>query len=407
MPRSHRTYNRISSTHDTDDDHVSSNSPRNEPYDDNETTTLPPTIHNEINITLLDGAQTKFSIAADPKWKVSQFKIASSIVTKVPPESQRLIHMGKLLMDTHTLEESGIDQSDVIVHLFPKPNVVMIHTADEETSTSLPDINDHSEGGAHIPQIRVDAEEAARRSQILILSSQEIFEAQHRVKIFCFLLMILTSMELLTLITLYLGEVDDDEYSPSIETPPGNPTDTVPHSTGATIRTWQDSDYADALISGFGFYVSLLGIKATTENTVQLARWYFVCLVIAGIANNVYYYYLNVTQMVKNSEERNQNLDDASLYGGSFVGILVPLTVWCMCILRAYQFHFLIREAEREAQERSSSSSVESALHTASSNNDNRYDRGVLPYGSGENSPVTSSSTNNDLELQVEQGVST
>lgn len=371
MPRSHRSYSRIAITQDNDDPTSNPNSPLSEPlspsssFDDIESN-LPP-IYHEINITLLDGAQTKFSISADPQWKVSQLKEASAVVTKVPPESQRLIHMGKLLVDSKTLEESGITESDVIVHLFPKPNVVINPSGDGEEDTTANEEN-VTHDGAHIPQIVLDADEAARRSQILILSSHEIFEAQHRVKIFSFLLMIISSMELLTLMTLYIG-VDDDypgsSSSSGMETPPGNPTDMTPTNTGMTVRTWQDSDYADTAISAFGFYVSLLGIKATTENTLQLARRYLVCLVIAGIANNIYYYYLNINQMEKTAEERNKDLDDASLYGGSFVGILLPLTVWTMCIVRAYQFQLLIREAELEAQERNGGANDEEGGSTS------------------------------------------
>eukprot|EP00956_Cyclotella_meneghiniana_P043953 scaffold295512_cov66-Cyclotella_meneghiniana.AAC.1 len=304
--------------------------------------------------------------------------------------------MGKLLVDSKTLEESGIKESEVIVHLFPKPNVI-INTSNDDRGEGTEVESDENNGdnngvGAHVPQIVMDADEAAQRSQILILSSQEIFEAQHRVKIFSFLLMIISSMELLTLMSLYVG-VDSDYPSSSGETPPGNPTDTVTPSTQG-IRTWQTSDYADTAISAFGFYVSLLGINATTENTLELARRYLVCIVIAGISSNIYYYWLNLNQMAKAAEEHNQNLDDASLYGGSFVGILLPLTVWTMCIVRAYQFQLLIREAELEAQERTGGAEI------ASNSNG---DGAALPYGSGE---TGAPAMYNDLELQVEQGTS-
>ena len=78
---------------------------------------LPPIV-NEINITLLDGATKKFTIQCDPAWTVKEFKVASALVTKVPPNSQRLIHMGKLLQDDATLDECGINASEKIVHLF-------------------------------------------------------------------------------------------------------------------------------------------------------------------------------------------------------------------------------------------------------------------------------------------------
>ena len=174
---------------------------------------LPP-IQNEINVTLLDGATKKFSIKCDPAWTVAVFKSASAVVTKVPPNSQRLIHMGKMLQDDATLDECGINASEKIVHLFPKPNVVINNhdNGDDGNYQSTSNNNGNGdnnvgtdEGGAHVPQIVLNAEEASRRSQILILSSTEIFEAQHRVKIFSFLLMIISSMELLTLMTLFVG----------------------------------------------------------------------------------------------------------------------------------------------------------------------------------------------------------
>jgi ubiquitin-like protein Nedd8 len=427
MPiRPHRNYNRIAITQDADVTSPDNNGHLNEPLSPSsslEEAPVPdeqlqplscssaPPINNEISVVLLDGAQTKFNINCDPQWKVSEFKEVSSDVTKVPPQSQRLIHMGKLLQDEKTLGECGIDASDKIIHLFPKPNVVInasTASGDEESSGAQSNESNNPSGrrrgeGAHVPQIVLDAEEASRRSQILILSSQEIFEAQHRVKIFSFLLMIITSMELLTLMTLYAG-VDQDPYgtgSEHGEIPPGNPTDAPPSTSNTMqIRTWQNSDYADAVISAFGFYVSLLGIKATTENTLLLAKRYLGCLVVAGIASNCYYFYLNVQQMEKNAQERSQTIDDTSLYGGSFVGILLPLTVWMLCIIRAYQFQMLIREAETEAEERTrglvGSGSTDAGERTSSS----------LPYGSGESGVTSSSSAYNDLELQVEQEVS-
>jgi uncharacterized membrane protein YgcG len=207
--------------------------------------------------------------------------------------------------------------------------------------------------------------------------------------------MIISSMELLTLMTLWVG-MDEEYSSPGGEVPPGNPTDLQPNNT-QQLRMWQSSDYADTVISAFGFYVSLLGIKATTENTLVLARRYLICLIVAGVASNAYYYYLNVNAMTKQAEERDQSLDDASLYGGSFVGILLPLTVWVLCILRAYQFQLLIRDAEVEARERTRGEGT---------SNGRGEEGAALSYGSGAGG-VSASSGYNDLELQVENGVST
>jgi len=362
-------------------------------------TQLPP-IQNEINVTLLDGATKKFIIKCDPAWTVAEFKSASAVLTKVPPNSQRLIHMGKLLQDDVTLDECGINASEKIVHLFPKPNVVINNDNDDDENG---DNDVRTEGGAHVPRIVLDAEEASRRSQILILSSTEIFEAQHRVKIFSFLLMIISSMELLTLMTLFVGvQAEDNPYGGSGEVPPGNPTDTPPSSSQTIqIRTWQNSDYADAVISAFGFYVSLLGIKATTENTLQLAKQYFACIIIAAIASNCYYYYLNVQQEERFAQQNNKPIDQNQLYTDAFVGILLPLTVWALCVIRAYQFQTLIREAEQEAEER-----TRDLMRSAGG--DGGGEARSLPYGSGETVTLQSSPSDyNDLELRVEQGVST
>mmetsp|Transcript_3790 Transcript_3790/g.5698 ORF Transcript_3790/g.5698 Transcript_3790/m.5698 type:complete len:445 (+) Transcript_3790:51-1385(+) len=377
---------------------------------------LPP-IQNEINVNLLDGATKKFTIKCDPAWTVAEFKTASAVVTKVPPNSQRLIHMGKLLQDDATLSECGINASEKIIHLFPKPNVVINNDNGEDgnyqstTNNNGSGDNEGTEGGAHVPQIVLDAEEASRRSQILILSSTEIFEAQHRVKIFSFLLMIISSMELLTLMTLFVGvQAEDNPYGGSGEVPPGNPTDEpTPSSQTMQIRTWQNSDYADTVISAFGFYVSLLGIRATTENTLQLAKQYFACITVAAIASNCYYYYLNVQQEEKFAQQNNKTIDEHQLHTDAFVGILLPLTVWALCVIRAYQFQTLIREAEREAEERTRDliQSTGGDGEGGGGGEASAAERS-LPYGSGETVTSQSSPSDyNDLELRVEQGVST
>ncbi|KAL7471133.1 hypothetical protein ACHAXS_011448 [Conticribra weissflogii] len=321
--------------------------------------------------------------------------------------------MGKLLQDEKTLDEFGINENDKIVHLFPKPNVVINDSANSNDE-AVQNVDEHDSPstsgrgglGAHVPQIILDADEASRRSQILILSSQEIFEAQHRVKIFSFLLMIISSMELLTLLTLFVGQGTTSSSEYGGEVPPGNPTDAPPSaSSEVELRTWQPSDYADTVISTFGFYVSLLGIKATTENTLKLARRYLGCLVLVGIASNTYYYYLNIRDEETTAQERNFQLDQTSKYSQAFLGILPPLIVWVLCILRAYQFQSLIREAEEEAEER-----TRVFVGTDSNGNDNTGgDEGIssLPYGSGERQSSRSASSYDDLELQLERGVST
>lgn len=345
----------------------------------------PPIYDGGIKVTLLDSAQSKFIVHCDKSWTVLEFKEASCRQTKVVPNSQRLIHMGKLLQDDETLDHYGIKDDGKIIHLFARPNVV-IRTDEENNSTGDVQPEEGSgTAGAHVPRIVIDEDEANRRSQILILSSQEIFEAQHRVKIFSFLLMVISSMELLTLMTLFVGIEAEDPYSgQSAEAPPGNPTD-QPADTGPPpqMRVWQNSDYFDTAISAFGLYVSLLGIKATTENTRQLAVKYFVCLVIVGVASNCYYYYLNVTAEERLASEGNKAVNPASLYTDAFMGILLPMIVWLLCIIRAYEFQRLIREAENEAEER---------VNAQDSTNDESTTS--VPYGTAES-------------LQVERGEST
>ena len=366
-----------------------------------------PPIVNEINVTLLDGATKKFILRCDPAWTVAQFKAASALLTKVPPKSQRLIHMGKLLQDDETLGECGINESEKIVHLFPKPNVVINNNNNGDDNGNEDNIMDNEGGGAHVPQIVLDAEEASRRSQILVLSSTEIFEAQHRVKIFSFLLMIISSMELLTLMTLFMGvEAEENPYGYGSggEVPPGNPTDAPPSpSQNMQIRTWQNSDYADAVVSAFGLYVSLLGIKATTENTLKLAKQYFGCIIIAAIASNCYYYYLNVQQEERYAQQNNKPIGQNQLYTDAFVGVLLPLSLWSLCVIRAYQFQSLIREAEQEAEER-----TRNLMQSAGGDGGGDVSVDVsLPYGSGETVTSQSSpSEYNDLELRIEHGVS-
>merc|ERR1712029_223922 len=177
--------------------------------------------------------------------------------------------------------------------------------------------------------------------------------------------------------------------------PPGNPTDTTTTAGGGSsmqMRTWQNSDYFDTLISAFGFYVSLLGIKATTENTLMLARRYFSCLCLTGVGFNCYYYYMNVRAEEEHARERDQRIDGGELYTTAFVGILLPLTVWLLCIIRAYQFQHLIREAELEAEERTRGLNGGEGA-TNSSVREGEMSRS-LPYGS------------DDLELAVDQGLS-
>lgn len=360
-----------------------------------------------VTVTVLDTAHSKFLVKADPSWTVARFKAAGARSHGVPPSSQRLVYMGRLLDDTSTLDECGLDGEDRIVHLFPKPNVVL-RTEDDElgeldgiasggrggapgSASAESPSGTASAGGAHVPQIFLDANEAT--SPVLVLSSQEIFEAMHRVKLLSFLLLIMSSMELLTLFSIMMGGVPDTDGASNgygggyDDIPPGDPTDTGPPSYSGggpgggqqvQMRTWRTSDWADLAVSVLGLYVATVGIKATTESTVFLARKYFYGLVLAGLSWNAYQYYLNVqvyNEAEEAAEQAAEDADDGSGGGagagggGSGLGpnvapdygspytaalgtLMIPMAVWVMCWFRAWEFQSLMVQAEEEATER-------------------------------------------------------
>lgn len=375
-------YNRVSNNDEDNNNSSRKNNNNNDEDNLNEITSLqapltPKDVEEDaiiggINVIILDSAQTKFAVKADSNWTVEQFKRAGCTVHKILPEAQRLIYMGRLLQDPQTLKDCGIDESDKIIHLFPKPQVV-ISNNNAAANTGEGEDQSPSEG-AHVPQIIVDADEAERRSQILILSSHEIFEAQHRVKLLSFLLLVVCSMRLLTLFTLMVG-VDSSSNSSSggsgcshnyfgckgmdDDVPPGDPTDTSYNSgvnsngVGSPVpETWQNIDFVDFFISGLGFYVATLGIKATTENTVALAKRYFFLLLLVGSG----WLSFNTQQTLLEKESENENneedISDFELYSQAFWSMFLPILVWALCFLRAFQFSRLMQEAQREADER-------------------------------------------------------
>ena len=400
-----------------------------------------------ITITILDTAHSKFDVRADPSWTVARFKKAGTARHGVAASGQRLIYMGRLLDDMTTLEECGLGASDAgeenkIVHLFPKPNVVVrtedqhgdVNSAlsaggnggDPTAAASSPSTgNPPGSSGAHVPQIYLDANEAS--SPVLILSSQEIFEAMHRVKLLSFLLLIMSSMELLTLFSIMMGGVPDTDAANGYSSyggggyediPPGDPTDTGPPTPSydgqqVQMRTWRNSDYADLVVSCLGLYVSTLGIKATTESTVFLARQYFYGLILAGLAWNGYQYYLNV-QVYKEAEEAaeqaaedaddggggggglgpNEAPDYGSPYSAAFGTLMIPLGVWFMCWFRAWEFQSLMVAAEEEAQERS-------RMLTGSQNDDRDVEEGTSGSEDDDESSEREHRGNNEEAPQV------
>jgi len=353
-----------------------------------------------MSLTILDSAQKKFPIPCDKNWTVGKFKRRSAEIHKVAPAQQRLIFRGKMLTnDDQTLAENKLDTDDLIVHLFPKPRVVVTANKKDELSKSHPvgadddgdtGIVDDS-NGAHIPSIVIDQEEQERRGQILVLGSVEIAESQNNVKMLSLLLVMICAMRLLALFSIAMGHVQ--EPSTSYSNSYGgdkihNHTGDTPHnhifdsdftddsvvSGEYEVRFWQTQDYFDLLNSGIGFYVGTLGMKATQENTFQLATYYAIGTIIAGIGWNlwnVYAYYVFYEEQTEKQMHINDH-NSSSPNGGypgysddgedeltlddyitvAFFTFLMPLFVWFLCCVRAFEFRRLIREAEEEAAER-------------------------------------------------------
>jgi len=354
-----------------------------------------------LSLTILDSAQKKFPIPCDKNWTVGKFKRRSAKIHKVAPAQQRLIFRGKMLTnDDQTLEQNKLDTNDLIVHLFPKPRVVVTsgqkkdETKNNYSNSNRPEgadddgdtgIVDEDQNGAHIPSIVINQEEQALRGQILVLGSVEIAESQNNVKMLSLLLVLICSMRLLSLFSIAMGAVN--------ETTTYNPNSAVHNHTGDDpqnqifnsdftddslvnpdyeLRSWQTQDYFDLLVSGIGFYVGTLGMKATQENTSYLATAYAFGTIIAGIGWNLW----NVFEYMKflkeqtesqnhssdshNSSAPNYDYDDDDLpemtrddfVTVAFFTILLPLFVWFLCCVRAFEFRRLIREAEEEAAER-------------------------------------------------------
>lgn len=357
IPRGRLNYDRVSSDAEETDKTVSE-APGTTLTDDDNSQSQNEGEH--FDLVIMDPAHRKFTISAHPDWLVEDLKASGAKIHKVSAAQQRLFYMGRQLQDEDTLQELGLTKPKTIVHLFPKPRVVVAAGNDEENTEETPIASD----GAHVTRIVLDPEEAERRSSILVLGSAEIIEAQNNVKLLSFLLLIISSMELLALFTIMVG-VPQEEEMPDSSTPPPSPAGTdddmmFPSQHEVEMRTWRNSDYFDLAISSFGFYVATLGIKATTENTMRLARQYMIGTVLVGIAWNIFYYYLNI-QAEKEADQKRVDasnddeiglLPNSAYYIQAAVAIMLPAMIWFLCCVRAWQFHGLLQEAEEEAEER-------------------------------------------------------
>lgn len=351
-----------------------------------------------IAVTILDFAQTKFTVRVNPSSTVARFKQIGSTVHKVPVVLQRLIYHGKLLQDDKTLKECGIEQDGVIVHLFPKPRVVIADDAASATTSNADDASANETGGTgRVPTIVLDPEEAERRSQILVLGSVEYIEAQNNVKLFSFMLLIISSIELLNLLAVALGvpqqeaaananshnsnfppiDYTDDVFDHNDDgaidpfAPSGNSSSSVTPSSNwdennalqpnFLYQSWGWANNVDLLLSLAGVYVAIMGIQASNENTLKLARVYLVGTFMVGVGWMLFNYFITVKiDLIVEEEHREKHPDDdfvpdmsdEDVYKSALSVMLLPGLVWLMCCARASQFYNLLYEAETEAQGR-------------------------------------------------------
>mmetsp|Transcript_21608 Transcript_21608/g.60058 ORF Transcript_21608/g.60058 Transcript_21608/m.60058 type:complete len:525 (-) Transcript_21608:69-1643(-) len=426
----------------TKTDHENDKQNGNETENENETESEATEQDCDLSIIILDATQKKFPIPCRSDWTVETFKRKSARIHKVPPPQQRLIFRGRMLTnDEDTLRDYKLDTSDLIVHLFPKPRVVVTTSKRKQEAGSYGSNNpsgsnshrrqradngndyndgdgdgdtgilDDSAAGAHVTTITIDQEEQDRRGQILVLGSVEIAESQNNIKMLSLLLVMICSMRLLALFSIAMGAAEEpsDPYHHHSTTYdhgggsgggggsnwfhndtggiPQNQIydndfldDTVVSGDEYTVRTWQTPDYFDLLVSAIGFYVGTLGMKATQENTSLLATAYAIGTIIAGIGWNVWNVYEYIRFFKEQTGYRNHDNDDddsGNDNGGgggkhaadfpdddlppltrddfvtvAFFTILMPLMVWVMCCVRAFEFRRLLREAEEEAAER-------------------------------------------------------
>jgi len=388
-----RQYSRVSASASTDDDcdKISTSSSSNTSTSSTEMKQLAPDDDGtRITLTILDFCHTKFKVSTNPSWTVLQLKQQGLAVHKVPVAQQRLIYRGKLLNDASTLKDSGIHEDDVIVHLFPKPRVVISNSNNANTngdatasddSGAVATANDDN-NGARVPTIVLDAAEAERRSSILVLGSPDYLEAQNSVKLFSFMLLMISSIELLNLLAIALGvpqsndanttnlsgipmNTEDDIFEPfdpqssNNASQPADDSGTIDPNAPIQYEQWGWPNSVDLVISVVGFYVALIGIKASNENTMRLAKQYLWGTAAVGVAWWLFNYYMTIEIDETIEEEREQRDDDSfppmsnkDIYNQALSVMVLPGLLWIMCCFRAFQFHFLLREAEEEAEAR-------------------------------------------------------
>ena len=368
--------------------------------DDIETST---SISTNITITILDSAQNKFSISIPPDASVQDLKRIGHAIHSIPPDKQRLVSMGQLLKDEKSITDHKIANGS-IVHLFPKPNVI-ISNSNDQTADNTPrtptspttGAGENGNGiiGAHVPQIVMDSEEVHRQSSILILSTHEAYETMHRIRLLSFLLLMYSSIQMLRDVSIYLAPPMIDNSNTII--PPGDPTDTsTPGQTDydQDLPQWQNRDYFEMAICVLGMYVALLGIKSTSEHIgLTYARKFMILLGILGVVWNSYLFFDYFDEL--RTSETPEDYESGKVLSDTLFALALPVMLWLLFFLRAVQFYNLVKEAETDAEERSRSlaSAIVTPGASASVNDSNAQEtdefRGRSSF---------------DLELQAEGG---
>mmetsp|Transcript_2857 Transcript_2857/g.5349 ORF Transcript_2857/g.5349 Transcript_2857/m.5349 type:complete len:468 (-) Transcript_2857:177-1580(-) len=325
---------------------------------------------NHIIVSILDSAQNKFEINVPPDSTVLDLKVRGQEVHSIPPEKQRLICMGQLLQDGKRIRDHNIVNGSII-HLFPKPNVVITESpspngtnnsnSNQDTPGSPSPLSPNAltspSGGraAHVPQIIMNSEEINRQSSILILSTHEAYETMHRIRLLSFLLLMYASLQMLRDISIYFTPTTN--YGHDVIIPPGDPIDTgLPGGAGNEyndqLPQWQDRDYIEMAISALAIYVALLGMKSTSEQIrMYLARRFVILLAILGISWNAYLYSCYVDQL--KARESKEDYESGKVFQDALFAVALPFLLWAMFFLRAIQFYALVNEAEMDAAQRS------------------------------------------------------
>jgi hypothetical protein len=375
--RRNRQYSRIA-TGDEEDSTEQDVSVRSET--DHEATTTADDDDDDskkITITILDFAQSRFQVQADPSWTMARFKNTGAKIHKVAANRQRLIFRGKMLAeDTKTLDDYGLTQDGVIIHLFPKPRVVITDSSVATTPVEKTEGEDDDEeegggAGAAVPTIVMDAAQAASRSQILVLGSPEFIEAQNNVKLFSFMLLIISTIELLNLSAIAMGvpqdgdassdgipvQTDDYHVAPQRNDDIFMPTNQSDGDESIIVQEeWGPYQYVDTIVSLLGVYVALLGLRASTENTLRLARVYLISLFGTGTLWILFNFFFTASMERKVERKKEEMESDdyfhPNIYHQAFQVMVLPTMVWVICCMRAWQFQHMLHEAETEAEDR-------------------------------------------------------